>query len=104
MASLQPDHVPLAGQPPEVQAAFLALRDAFVAGLPQRWAAIEAATSDAVRRQALHRLAGAAGSYGFTELGQAARAAERALTEDAAAFQAAWCELKRQLGHRSDTV
>lgn len=109
MASLQPDQCPGADQPLAVQAAFLTLREAFVAGLPQRWVAIEAAASDEQRRQALHRLAGAAGSYGFTTLGEAARAAEQALAQpasakDVAAFQAAWGQLKHLLGARSDTL
>ena len=71
------DASPADGMPPAVQAAFQALRTRFLAGLPARWQEIEAAAPGAVRRDALHRLAGAAGSYGFEALGQAARQAER---------------------------
>ena len=78
---LPPDDFPASGQPPAVQAAFLKLREGFLAGLPQRWAAIQSAPSGAALQQALHRLAGAAGSYGCHALGEAARAAEQALTQ-----------------------
>lgn len=56
--------------------AYAALRRRFLDGLPQRRAAIFAAADDQDRRQALHRLAGAAGSYGFAALGELARQAE----------------------------
>lgn len=109
MVGLLPDEFPFEGQPAAVQAAFLKLRDDFVAGLPQRWADIKGARSDAVRHQALHRLAGAAGSYGFNALGQAARAAAQALTqpasaENTAAFQSAWQSLRHLLDQDKDTV
>lgn len=97
MAGPPPDVDPYAGQPLAVQAAFLKLRSGFLAGLPQRWVEIEAAPSDAARQQALHRLAGAAGSYGCTALGEAARAAEQALGQDSAVFVAALLHLQRQL-------
>lgn len=61
------------------EAAFAALRLRFVAGLPARWQEIERAPSVAARQEALHRLAGAAGSYGFATLGDAARRAEVSL-------------------------
>jgi HPt (histidine-containing phosphotransfer) domain-containing protein len=109
VASLEPDHSLLAGQSPEARAAFLKLREAFLAGLSQRRAEIETASSDLLRMQALHRLAGAAGSYGFTELGQAARAAEQALalqsaTSNSMAFQVAWSRLKQCMGQEIDTL
>lgn len=71
---------PAAGQPAAVQAAFARLRSQFVAGLPQRWHEIDTAADAVTQRAALHRLAGAAGSYGLLDLGRAARQAE-ALTE-----------------------
>jgi HPt (histidine-containing phosphotransfer) domain-containing protein len=109
VASLEPDHSLVAGQSPEVRAAFQKLREAFLAGLPQRRAEIESASSDVQRLQALHRLAGAAGSYGLTELGQAAREAEQALAQQAAAqdpmaFQLAWGRLKQCMGQVMDTL
>ena len=67
----------MAARPPDgAISAFDQLRRRFLAGLPARWEEIDAAEGP-VRRAALHRLAGAAGSYGFADLGQAAREAER---------------------------
>lgn len=66
---------PAEGQPAAVQSAFAALRARFVAGLPQRWQEIESAASGAALEAALHRLVGAAASYGLDELGTAARLA-----------------------------
>lgn len=63
--------------PPETRAAFEALQARFRAGLAGRWGEIEGAASADDRVAALHRLAGAAGGYGFGEIGEAARAAER---------------------------
>lgn len=108
MVALPPDDSPAAGQPPAVQAAFLKLREGFLAGLPQRWAAIQSAPSDAALQQALHRLAGAAGSYGCSALGEAARGAERALAQTpgqgSAAFNAALRRLEQQVKQHIDTV
>jgi Hpt domain len=67
---------PAEGQPAAVQAAFALLRERFVAGLPQRWQDIEAAGSGPALAPALHRLVGAAASYGLLPLGEAARRAE----------------------------
>ena len=67
---------PAEGQPAAVQAAFARLRERFVAGLPQRWQDIEAAGSGPALASALHRLVGAAASYGLLPLGEAARRAE----------------------------
>ena len=89
--ALPADDSPAAGMPPAVQAAFQRLRGQFLAGLPARWQEIESALPGAAQRDALHRLAGAAGSYGFEALGQAARQAERlcaAGAEDGAALAA----------------
>ncbi len=56
---------------------FTALQRQFVEGLPARWSALEAAVQDSeVQRATLHRLAGAAGSFGYIALSDAARAAE----------------------------
>ena len=69
---------PAAGQSPAVQAAFARLRSQFLAGLPQRWAEIVSAPPGPLRAAGLHRLTGAAGSYGLMALGAAARQAELA--------------------------
>lgn len=59
-----------------VQRALARLRSQFVAGLAQRWAEIESAPPGPLRNAVLHRLIGAAGSYGLTALADAARQAE----------------------------
>jgi HPt (histidine-containing phosphotransfer) domain-containing protein len=70
------------GLSPSGAAAFELLRERFVAGLPQRWQEIAASIGDpSAQLTALHRLAGAAGSYGLIELGQAARRAELSLEQ-----------------------
>ena len=69
--------MPADSLPPASRAGFEALRRKFITGLPARRQEIEQAPDPAARAAALHRLAGAAGSYGYDELGQAARAAER---------------------------
>jgi HPt (histidine-containing phosphotransfer) domain-containing protein len=77
------------------EAAFELLRLRFVAGLPARWDEIEHAASAPARQAALHRLAGAAGSFGLAPLGEAARRAERLLaTDDTAGLAAALDALK----------
>ena len=75
---------PAEGLSPELQAAFARLRDRFVAGLPQRWKEIEEAAPGPALEAALHRLVGAAASYGLGPLGAAAREAE-ALARQASA-------------------
>lgn len=60
-------------------AQFETLRRQFVAGLPRRQHEMEAAPDAAALQGALHRLAGAAGSYGYTALGQMACTALRAM-------------------------
>ena len=73
--------------PDDAISTFDQLRTRFLTGLQARWQEIDAAEGP-VRRAALHRLAGAAGSYGFADLGQAAREAERvAATGDGAALR-----------------
>ena len=67
--------------PPDVRAAYEALRAKFRSGLAARWREIEQAGSAAELAAALHRLAGAAGGYGFDTIGEAARAAERLAAE-----------------------
>ena len=56
---------------------FAALQRHFVDGLPARWSAIALTAQGSVAQRAtLHRLAGAAGSFGYVALGDAARVAE----------------------------
>ena len=76
---------------PAAQAALAALRARFVEGLGPRWQAIVAAPGPAACAAELHRLAGAAGAYGFDALGTAARRAEQALLRGEA--DAARCAL-----------
>lgn len=59
---------------PQAHVAFGHLRARFLQGLPARAAQIDDAAAPVAQRvQALHRLAGAAGSYGYDELGRLAR-------------------------------
>ncbi len=102
MADLPPLDSPAAGQPAAVQAAFEALRQRFLAGLPARWAEISNAPDAAAQAAALHRLAGAAGGYGLPELGHAARQAERACGQPEQAPD--WAELKGLLQAHGVTV
>jgi HPt (histidine-containing phosphotransfer) domain-containing protein len=64
------------GLPPALQGRYLALQQAFVAGLPARWLELEAAATPAARQLVLHRLAGAAGSFDLAHLSECARVAE----------------------------
>jgi HPt (histidine-containing phosphotransfer) domain-containing protein len=94
--------VPADGLPPAALAGFEALRRRFVAGLPDRWQEIEQAPDPIARTAALHRLAGAAGSYGYEELGQAERAAEHlAAGATGPEFARALAELERLLRQAS---
>ena len=63
------------GMDPAFEAQFLKIQQTFVAGLPQRLRDIQHAPDAHARHVALHRLAGAAGGYGFSELSMQARAA-----------------------------
>jgi HPt (histidine-containing phosphotransfer) domain-containing protein len=65
-----------AGMSAAMRAGFLRLRAQFVAGLPRRWEEIEQAATPELRRLALHKLCGAAGSYGLAPVSAAARHAE----------------------------
>lgn len=96
---------PAQGQPPAVQAAFARLRGQFLAGLPKRWWEIETAATPMVQRAALHRLAGASGSFGLPALGTAARRAE-ALCLDAApaVLRNAMAHLRRELSAAGATL
>lgn len=67
-----------------MQAGFARLQAQFLAGLPQRWSDIVQAPSGPLREAALHRLAGAAGSYGLDALGEAARQAQHSRAPEAA--------------------
>jgi HPt (histidine-containing phosphotransfer) domain-containing protein len=67
-----------AGMDPAFAAQFLKIQRAFVAGLPQRLRDIEQTHDAHARHVALHRLAGAAGGYGFSELSGMAREAMEA--------------------------
>lgn len=61
------------GTDPALAARFDEIRQRFLAGLARRLDEIETARSKEVLDMALHRLAGAAGGYGYTNLGQMAR-------------------------------
>jgi HPt (histidine-containing phosphotransfer) domain-containing protein len=58
------------------QVQFKVLQQHFVTGLSTRWREITEAQTPQELQAALHRLSGAAGSYGFKGLGQCARVAE----------------------------
>jgi len=58
--------------------AYARMRERFIDGLAGRWADIVAAETDAQRHFLLHRMSGAAGSFGCNELGLAAGRAEAA--------------------------
>ncbi len=64
------------GLPPAALAQFEVLQRGFVTGLPARWLAVETAATAQERQAVLHRLCGAAGSYGLEGLSQCARVAE----------------------------
>ncbi len=90
--------LPTDGLPQPLQAKFQLLQQRFVLGLPARWCDIADAASTAAVQEALHRLAGAAGSYGFERLSQLARQAEhRALAAEASALAEALAALKNEL-------
>ena len=79
------------------RAAFEALRARFRAGLSARLAEIEGAAASE-RVSPLHRLAGAAGLYGFDALAEVARQAERlAVDGPAEAFDAALDRVRAEL-------
>ena len=64
---------------PEFATRFREIQRNFIAGLPRRLEEIQHATDAAQCHAALHRLAGAAGGYGFAHLGDLARDAMQAI-------------------------
>ncbi len=67
---------PTEGLSPDTLAKFKLLQQRFVLGLSARWTNLATPATPASRQDALHRLAGGAGSYGFERLSQLAREAE----------------------------
>lgn len=82
--------------PPGTEQAFSRMQVSFCAGLQHRWVDIATTTDDSARLAALHRLAGAAGSFGYPDLGHAAKLAELAAAgTDANALREALVALHR---------
>ncbi len=77
------------GMNPAFAAQFLKIQQTFIAGLPQRLRDIQLAPDTQARHVALHRLAGAAGGYGFGALSVLAREAMEAESGADALLQAA---------------
>jgi hypothetical protein len=69
---------------PALAAQFLKIQRVFVTGLAQRLIEIRNAPDEKARYAALHRLAGAAGGFGFAELGESARKAMNVTGSDCA--------------------
>lgn len=84
--------------PEATQRAFARLRANFLSSLEGRVREILDAKDDPARSAALHRLVGAAGSFGFAEISTAARAAE-ALSAQAPgeAYREAWAALQAHI-------
>ena len=61
---------------------FRAIQRNFIRGLPRRLEELQHAADDKQRHIALHRLAGAAGGYGFPHLGELARGAMQAMESE----------------------
>lgn len=77
---------------------FKLLQVRFVQGLPARWRELSAPSSLASRQEALHRLAGGAGSYGFEHISQLAREAEKlSLAGDSVGVDSALALLKSEI-------
>lgn len=74
---------PPEGMDPVFAAQFLKIQETFVAGLAQRLHTIQEAPDANARHVALHRLAGAAGGYGFGALSVLAREAMEAAPDGA---------------------
>jgi HPt (histidine-containing phosphotransfer) domain-containing protein len=84
--------------PPGTEQAFARMQASFCAGLQSRWVDIATAADDSARLAALHRLAGAAGSFGYPDLGHAAKRAEVAATQaDANALRVALLALQGEV-------
>jgi HPt (histidine-containing phosphotransfer) domain-containing protein len=66
---------PTEGMDPVLAAQFLKIQKVFVTGLAKRLTEIRNSPDEDARHAALHRLAGAAGGFGFAELGEMAREA-----------------------------
>ena len=92
--------------PPGTQAAFERLRQVFLSGLQARWAQIDGATNPADQAAALHRLAGAAGSYALDDIDVAARLALHAVQSEAGAavMDATLAALQRSLREAGATI
>ena len=84
--------------PPALAAQFEQIRRTFVAGLDRREREIDAATDPQARHAALHRLAGAAGGFGYPALGELARdALDANETGEAERLRACLDRLKAEL-------
>jgi HPt (histidine-containing phosphotransfer) domain-containing protein len=83
---------------PSLTAQFEQIRRTFVAGLERREREIDAATDPQTLQAALHRLAGAAGGFGYPVLGELAREALQASeTGDMNRLSACLARLKAEL-------
>ncbi len=90
---------PTDGLSPQIQAKFLLLQHRFRAGLQGRWLEIRDAPDGQSLASALHRLAGAAASFGFDRIGQCAHEAEALAVQGAsAALAQALAVLEREIG------
>lgn len=78
------------GDAPDFEAQYARIRQQFVNGLPRRLQEIAQASEQQELEAVLHRLAGAAGSFGYETLGQLAREA-MAATQAQDAVQQAQC-------------
>lgn len=86
------------GMDPALSAQFARIRQSFADGLGRRAREIDNAANPTALHEALHRLTGAAGAYGFDSLSQLARAAIQAVHDgDAARQQVALARLKNAL-------
>lgn len=93
------------GMEPAFAAQFLKIQQTFVAGLAQRLHDIQQAADAQACHVALHRLAGAAGGYGFGALSVLAREAMEAQQAGAQAlFQATLQRLAQAIAHIQLTV
>lgn len=85
-------------------AQFEQIRLKFVAGLARRELEIESAATPQALQEALHRLAGAAGAFGYAALGACAREAMHDLETGAtAALATRLDQLKREMGQIRQT-
>lgn len=97
------DDAALDGLSPEMRARFDALRQIFAQGLAGRWREIQDTKTPQERVAALHRLAGASGSFGHARLCELARQAEHALRDgDVTTFNTVMPVLYREIEHILD--